>query len=266
MLINVDLKTCSKYIHANEITLTKENNVLNTDELSEKGKRLFIEFFKNSFYATIPTVDYQAYIEEAGSTPEPEEPEIPPTDPEDPETPPEEPEVPPDEPEPPVEPEEPEPEVPVTYSIFRDGNTLTTTFSDSVKLNGVNLEDYAGTGIDFIKDTATSKKELELLDDALNSELISIITTDKEAVLTLEDNFFNLAIFDMLDSPEVDDIDLWPGNGDGIYKAKFIINGEAYTTLTDQPVTTVDDTEVTITVTKETLEEVTVTKGSFSAE
>lgn len=247
MLINVDLKTCSKYIHANEITLTKENNVLNTDELSEKGKRLFIEFFKNSFYATIPTVDYQAYIEE-GSTPEPEEPEIPPEEPE----------------EPPVE--EPEPEVPVTYSIFRDGNTLTTTFSDSVKLNGVNLEDYAGTGIDFIKDTATSKKELELLDDALNSELISIITTDKEAVLTLEDNFFNLAIFDMLDSPEVDDIDLWPGNGDGIYKAKFIINEEAYTTLTDQPVTTVDDTEVTITVTKETVEEVTVTKGSFSAE
>lgn len=248
MLINVDLKTCSKYIHANEITLTKENNVLNTDELSEKGKRLFIEFFKNSFYATIPTVDYQAYIEEAGSTPEPEEPEIPPVEPE----------------EPPVE--EPEPEVPVTYSIFRDGNTLTTTFSDSVILNGVNLEDYAGTGIDFIKDTATSKKELELLDDALNSELISIITTDKEAVLTLEDNFFNLAIFDMLDSPEVDDTDLWPGNGDGVYKAKFIINGEAYTTLTDQPVTTVDDTEVTITVTKETLEEVTVTKGSFSAE
>ena len=47
MLINVDLKTCSKYIHANEITITDSNNVLDTSLVSEKGKRLFIEIFKD---------------------------------------------------------------------------------------------------------------------------------------------------------------------------------------------------------------------------
>lgn len=237
MLINVDLKTCSKYIHANEITITDSNNVLDTSLLSEKGKRLFIEIFKDNYFATVPTIDYQAFIEAQN------------TDPVDPE---------PEEPETPVE-------VPATYSIFKNGNTLTITFSEPVKLNGVNLEDFEGTGVDFINATATSQKELELLEQALVPELVSIVTTANEAVLTLEDNFFIEAIFDMLDNSETNEIDLWAGNDDGIYKAKFEIKPDAYTTLTDKAVTTTDDTEITVTVTKETADEVTVMKGSFDA-
>ena len=148
---------------------------------------------------------------------------------------------------------------------FKNGNTLTITFSEPVKLNGVNLEDFEGTGVDFINATATPEKELELLEQALVPELVSIITTDNEVVLTLEDNFFVKAIFDMLDSSETNGIDLWAGNDDGIYKAKFVIKPDAYTTLTDKAVTTTDDTEITVTVTKETADEVTVMKGSFDA-
>ena len=232
MLINVDLKTCSKYIHANEITITDSNNVLDTSLLSEKGKRLFIEIFKDNYFATVPTIDYQAFIESQNT--EPEEPETP-------------------------------VEVPATYSIFKNGNTLTLTFSEPVKLNGVNLEAFEGTGVDFINATAIPEKELDLLEQALDPELVSIVTTANEAVLTLEDNFFVKAIFDMLDSSETNEIDLWAGNDDGIYKAKFIIKPDAYTTLTDKAVTTTDDTEITVTVTKETADEVTVTKGSFDS-
>ena len=228
MLINVDLKTCSKYIHANEITITDSNNVLDTSLLSEKGKRLFIEIFKDNYFAIVPTIDYQAFIESQNTEPE-------------------------------------EPETPATYSIFKNGNTLTLTFSEPVKLNGVNLEAFEGTGVDFINATATSQKELELLEQALVPELVSIVTTANEAVLTLEDNFFVKAIFDMLDSSETNGIDLWAGNDDGIYKAKFVIKPDAYTTLTDKAVTTTDDTEITVTVTKETADEVTVTKGSFDS-
>ena len=232
MLINVDLKTCSKYIHANEITITDSNNVLDTSLLSEKGKRLFIEIFKDNYFATVPTIDYQAFIESQNT--EPEEPETP-------------------------------VEVPATYSIFKNGNTLTLTFSEPVKLNGVNLEAFEGTGVDFINATAIPEKELDLLEQALDPELVSIVTTANEAVLILEDNFFVKAIFDMLDSSETNEIDLWAGNDDGIYKAKFIIKPDAYTTLTDKAVTTTDDTEITVTVTKETADEVTVTKGSFDS-
>ena len=232
MLINVELKTCSKYIHANEITITASNNVLDTSLLSEKGKRLFIEIFKDNYFATVPTVAYQAFIEAQNEEP--------------------------------IDPEEPV-EVPATYSIFKSGNTLTLTFSEPVKLNGVNLEAFEGTGVDFINATAIPEKELDLLEQALDPELVSIVTTANEAVLTLEDNFFVKAIFDMLDSSETNEIDLWAGNDDGIYKAKFIIKPDAYTTLTDKAVTTTDDTEITVTVTKETADEVTVTKGSFDS-
>ena len=242
MLINVELKTCSKYVHANEVTLTKTNNVLDTSLLSEKGKKLFVEIFSQPYFASIPTVDYQAFIEAQNAEP---------TDPVEPEPEPEEPETP--------------VEVPATYSIFKNGNTLTLTFSEPVKLNGVNLEAFEGTGVDFINATATSKKELDLLGQALDPELVTIVTTANEAVLTLEDNFFVEAIFDMLDNSETNEIDLWAGNDDGIYKAKFIIKSEAYTTLTDKAVTTTDDTEITVTVTKETADEVTVMKGSFDA-
>ena len=232
MLINVELKTCSKYIHANEITITASNNVLDTSLLSEKGKRLFVEIFKDNYFATVPTVAYQAFIEAQNEEP--------------------------------IDPEEPV-EVPATYSIFKSGNTLTLTFSEPVKLNGVNLEAFEGTGVDFINATAIPEKELDLLEQALDPELVSIVTTANEAVLTLEDNFFVKAIFDMLDSSETYEIDLWDGNDDGIYKAKFIIKPDAYTTLTDKAVTTTDDTEITVTVTKETADEVTVTKGSFDS-
>ena len=237
MLINVELKTCSKYIHANEITITASNNVLDTSLLSEKGKRLFVEIFKDNYFATVPTVAYQAFIEAQNEGP------IDPVEP---------------------DPEEPV-EVPATYSIFKSGNTLTLTFSEPVKLNGVNLEAFEGTGVDFINATAIPEKELDLLEQALDPELVSIVTTANEAVLTLEDNFFVKAIFDMLDSSETNEIDLWDGNDDGIYKAKFIIKPDAYTTLTDKAVTTTDDTEITVTVTKETADEVTVTKGSFDS-
>ena len=240
MLINVELKTCSKYIHANEITITDSNNVLDTSLLSEKGKRLFIEIFKDNYFATVPTVDYQAFIETQNTEP---------TDPVEPE---------PEEPETPVE-------VPATYSIFKNGNILTLTFSEPVKLNGVNLEAFEGTGIDFINATSNPEKELDLLEQALVSESVSIVTTANEAVLTLEDNFFVEAIFDMLDSSETNEVDLWAGNDDGIYKAKFVIKPDAYTTLTDKAVTTTDDTEITVTVTKETVDEITVMKGSFAA-
>lgn len=236
MLINVELKTCSKYIHANEITITASNNVLDTSLLSEKGKRLFVEIFKDNYFATVPTVAYQAFIEAQNEEP--------------------------------IDPVEPDPEpveVPATYSIFKNGNTLTLTFSEPVKLNGVNLEAFEGTGVDFINATAIPEKELDLLEQALDPELVSIVTTANEAVLTLEDNFFVKAIFDMLDSSETNEIDLWAGNDDGIYKAKFIIKPDAYTTLTDKAVTTTDDTEITVTVTKETADEVTVTKGSFDS-
>ena len=234
MLINVELKTCSKYIHANEITITASNNVLDTSLLSEKGKRLFVEIFKDNYFATVPTVAYQAFIEAQNEEP--------------------------------VEPDPEEPvEVPATYSIFKSGNTLTLTFSEPVKLNGVNLEAFEGTGVDFINATAIPEKELDLLEQALDPELVSIVTTANEAVLTLEDNFFVKAIFDMLDSSETNEIDLWAGNDDGIYKAKFTIKPDAYTTLTDKAVTTTDDTEITVTVTKETADEVTVTKGSFDS-
>ena len=237
MLINVELKTCSKYIHANEITITASNNVLDTSLLSEKGKRLFVEIFKDNYFATVPTVAYQAFIEAQN-----------------------------EEPIDPVEPDPEEPvEVPATYSIFKSGNTLTLTFSEPVKLNGVNLEAFEGTGVDFINATAIPEKELDLLEQALDPELVSIVTTANEAVLTLEDNFFVKAIFDMLDSSETNEIDLWAGNDDGIYKAKFIIKPDAYTTLTDKAVTTTDDTEITVTVTKETADEVTITKGSFDS-
>ena len=237
MLINVELKTCSKYIHANEITITASNNVLDTSLLSEKGKRLFVEIFKDNYFATVPTVAYQAFIEAQN-----------------------------EEPVDPVEPDPEEPvEVPATYSIFKSGNTLTLTFSEPVKLNGVNLEAFEGTGVDFINATAIPEKELDLLEQALDPELVSIVTTANEAVLTLEDNFFVKAIFDMLDSSETNEIDLWAGNDDGIYKAKFTIKPDAYTTLTDKAVTTTDDTEITVTVTKETADEVTVTKGSFDS-
>ena len=237
MLINVELKTCSKYIHANEITITASNNVLDTSLLSEKGKRLFVEIFKDNYFATVPTVAYQAFIEAQN-----------------------------EEPIDPVEPDPEEPvEVPATYSIFKSGNTLTLTFLEPVKLNGVNLEAFEGTGVDFINATAIPEKELDLLEQALDPELVSIVTTANEAVLTLEDNFFVKAIFDMLDSSETNEIDLWAGNDDGIYKAKFIIKPDAYTTLTDKAVTTTDDTEITVTVTKETADEVTVTKGSFDS-
>ena len=237
MLINVELKTCSKYIHANEITITASNNVLDTSLLSEKGKRLFIEIFKDNYFATVPTVAYQAFIEAQN-----------------------------EEPIDPVEPDPEEPvEVPATYSIFKSGNTLTLTFSEPVKLNGVNLEAFEGTGVDFINATAIPEKELDLLEQALDPELVSIVTTANEAVLTLEDNFFVKAIFDMLDSSETNEIDLWAGNDDGIYKAKFVIKPDAYTTLTDKAVTTTDDTEITVTVTKETADEITVMKGSFDA-
>lgn len=237
MLINVELKTCSKYIHANEITITASNNVLDTSLLSEKGKRLFVEIFKDNYFATVPTVAYQAFIEAQN-----------------------------EEPIDPVEPDPEEPvEVPATYSIFKSGNTLTLTFSEPVKLNGVNLEAFEGTGVDFINATAIPEKELDLLEQALDPELVSIVTTANEAVLTLEDNFFVKAIFDMLDSSETNEIDLWDGNDDGIYKAKFTIKPDAYTTLTDKAVTTTDDTEITVTVTKETADEVTVTKGSFDS-
>ena len=237
MLINVELKTCSKYIHANEITITASNNVIDTSLLSEKGKRLFVEIFKDNYFATVPTVAYQAFIEAQN-----------------------------EEPIDPVEPDPEEPvEVPATYSIFKSGNTLTLTFSEPVKLNGVNLEAFEGTGVDFINATAIPEKELDLLEQALDPELVSIVTTANEAVLTLEDNFFVKAIFDMLDSSETNEIDLWAGNDDGIYKAKFIIKPDAYTTLTDKAVTTTDDTEITVTVTKETADEVTVTKGSFDS-
>ncbi len=232
MLINVELKTCSKYIHANEITITASNNVLDTSLLSEKGKRLFVEIFKDNYFATVPTVAYQAFIEAQNEEP--------------------------------IDPEEPV-EVPATYSIFKSGNTLTLTFSEPVKLNGINLEAFEGTGVDFINATAIPEKELDLLEQALDPELVSIVTTANEAVLTLEDNFFVKAIFDMLDSSETNEIDLWAGNDDGIYKAKFIIKPDAYTTLTDKAVTTTDDTEITVTVTKETADEVTVTKGSFDS-
>ena len=237
MLINVELKTCSKYIHANEITITASNNVLDTSLLSEKGKRLFVEIFKDNYFATVPTVAYQAFIEAQNEDP------IDPVEP---------------------DPEEPV-EVPATYSIFKSGNTLTLTFSEPVKLNGVNLEAFEGTGVDFINATAIPEKELDLLEQALDPELVSIVTTANEAVLTLEDNFFVKAIFDMLDSSETNEIDLWAGNDDGIYKAKFTIKPDAYTTLTDKAVTTTDDTEITVTVTKETADEVTVTKGSFDS-
>lgn len=57
MLIDFNLKTCSKYIHAQEATVTSDNPILDTDTLSLKGKKLLTTLLANNFYIEMPKED-----------------------------------------------------------------------------------------------------------------------------------------------------------------------------------------------------------------
>ena len=57
MLIDFNLKTCSKYIHAQEATVTVDNPTLDTDTLSLKGKKLLTTLLKENFYIEMPKED-----------------------------------------------------------------------------------------------------------------------------------------------------------------------------------------------------------------
>ena len=213
MLINVDLKTCSKYIHANEATITKQNKVLDTSLLSEKGKKLFIELFKDNFYGSVPSTDYDSFVIEYEQGPI----IVPP--------------------------------VPVTFAITKAGNNLTLTFSEAVKFKGVPLESYAGTPLDYIKDVSVSNPELTLLDQCLDLTKMTLESTSTSISLTLKDDFFIKEVFKMLDDSATNEVDLWSGNDDGIYKVDFILAPDIFTAASDDRVaTTTDDTKTKITV------------------
>lgn len=206
MLINIDLKTCSKYIHANEITITNSNKVLDTSLLSDKGKKLFVNLFKNDFYATVPSVDYESFVEEYETS-----------------------------------------LIPATYSITRSGKKLTLTFSEATKINGINLESYTGSSLDFIKDSAIADAEIDMLDETIDPSKINLTLTSTTAELILVDNFFNKEIFKMLDNSETNETDLWAGNNDGVYKINFTIKPSVFTSNTGKTFTTTDDKVIKIT-------------------
>lgn len=206
MLINVDLKTCSKYVHANEVTLTKTNKVLDTSTLSDKGKKLFVELFQDNFYATIPVADYDAYKEEYEES-----------------------------------------QVPATYTITRTGKKLKLTFSEATKVNGTNLESYTGSSLDFIKATAVPDSELDMLDEVIDPTKIGMVLTSTSVELTLNTDYFNKAIFKMLDNSETNETDLWAGNNDGVYKINFTVKPSVFTSVTGKTFTTTDDKIVRIT-------------------
>lgn len=63
MLIDFKFHTCNKYIHAQEVTLTKDNPILDTDLLSFKGKKLLTDLMKDNFYFSIPSEELQALNE-----------------------------------------------------------------------------------------------------------------------------------------------------------------------------------------------------------
>lgn len=54
MLINLNLKSINKYIHAQEVTVTKANPVLDTDLLSAKGKVLLQTLTDKKYYFSLP--------------------------------------------------------------------------------------------------------------------------------------------------------------------------------------------------------------------
>ena len=59
MQIQINMNTIDKYIHAQEVTVTKANPVLDTSLLSAKGKELLVKLQENpkSFYFKMTTVD-----------------------------------------------------------------------------------------------------------------------------------------------------------------------------------------------------------------
>lgn len=213
MLINIDLKTCSKYIHANEATITNQNKVLDTSLLSEKGKKLFIDLFKNNFYGTVPLADYDSFVLEYEQGPI----VIPP--------------------------------VPVTFTITKAGNKLTLAFSEAVKFKGVPLESYTGTPLDFIKDVSVVDPELTLLDQCLDLTKMTLEPTATSVSLTLQNDFFIKEVFKMLDDSATSEVDLWAGNDDGIYRVNFTVAPEIFTAATDDRIaTTASDPVTKITV------------------
>lgn len=157
--------------------------------------------------------------------------------------------------------------LPVTYNILKTGNTLVVTFSEPVKYNGLPLEDYAGSSIDFIKNTSYTNQSSALLDQALDETKVVLNTTATSYSLRLEQNFFNKDIFKALDDSFVGGPDEWAGNEDGFYRIDFLFKPEAFTSLTDVVVPantinpTVDELKITVyttasqTVTQHTAED-----------
>ena len=231
MQIQINMNTIDKYIHAQEVTVTKANPVLDTSLLSTKGKELLVKLQENSsgFYFKLTETVLNDLAEEIENS-EPEEPII-------------------------------------TYSINALSNVLTVTFSEAVKYNGFPLEDYTGTVIDFIKNTSQPNQSLSLLDQALDETKLVLTTTATSYTLTLEPNFFNKNIFKALDDSFVGGPDEWAGNEDGFYRIDFLFKPEAFTSLTDVVVPantsdpTVDELKITVyttaseTVTQHTAED-----------
>lgn len=226
MQIQINMNTIDKYIHAQEVTVTKANPVLDTSLLSTKGKELLVKLQENSsgFYFKLTETVLNDIIEELEISP-------------------------------------------ITYSITTTGNTLTVTFSEAVKYNGLPLEDYTGTVIDFIKNTSQPNQSLSLFDQTIDETKLVLTTTATSYTLTLEPNFFNKNIFKALDDSFVGGPDEWAGNEDGFYRIDFLFKPEAFTSLTDVVVPantsdpTVDELKITVyttaseTVTQHTAED-----------
>ena len=221
MQIQINMNTIDKYIHAQEVTVTKANPVLDTSLLSTKGKELLIKLQENSsgFYFKLTETVLNDIIEELEISP-------------------------------------------VTYSITTTGNTLTVTFSEAVKYNGFPLEDYAGSSIDFIKNTSHPNQSLDLLDQTLDETKLVLTTTATSYTLTLEPNFFNKNIFKALDDSFVGGPDEWAGNEDGFYRIDFLFKPEAFTSLTDVvvPANTINPTADELKITVYTTASETVTQ------
>lgn len=152
--------------------------------------------------------------------------------------------------------------LPVTYNILKTGNTLVVAFSEPVKYNGLPLENYAGSSIDFIKNTSQPNQSLSLFDQALDETKVLLNTTAKSFSLRLEPNFFNKNIFKALDNSFVGGSDKWAGNEDGFYRIDFLFKPEAFTSLTDVvvPANTSDPTVDKLKITVYTTASETVTQ------
>ena len=132
-------------------------------------------------------------------------------------------------------------------TVTKEGNVLTLSFERAVKLGTTGLNNYKGNALDLIKAIAVPVKELELFDLALVPALAKVVTTNKSVTLTLEPGFFNKDIFTILDDSKTGGADTYTGNDDGIYRADFILNKDAFTSTDAGEIVTTSDLAVKIT-------------------